>query len=71
MLTGTAEAHHTSVQKFFLEASLFKRVGLNFDDLNKRPWQEAVDYLTITSLIDQEEARQNAKAQAEANRGKR
>ena len=70
-LTGTAEASHPSLQKFFLEAALYKHVGLNFDDLRHRPYQESQDYITICNLISYEEARQQAQAKAEADRSRR
>lgn len=70
-LSGTGEAKHPTLQKFFAEAALYKHVGLNFDDLRHRPHQEAVDYLTISALISNEEARRAAQQKAEAERHRR
>ena len=70
-LSGTGEVTHPSLQKFVAEAALYKHVGLNFEDLRHRPYQESIDYITITALISNEEARQNAKAKADAERGGR
>jgi hypothetical protein len=70
-LSGTGKPRHPTLQKFLIEASLYKYVGMNLDDLRHRPHQEMLDYITICGLISQEEERQNAKMKADSERKKR
>lgn len=67
MLAG-GTASTPSLQKYLLEAALYTRVGLNLDDLRRRPMQEALDYITIMSLTAHEEARRNSELQARGGR---
>ena len=70
-ISGTGKGDHPTLKKFIAEATLYKHVGLNLDDLRDRPFQEAIDYLTIASLITQEEDRITKKQRAESQRSGR
>jgi hypothetical protein len=52
-----------------MEKLLYKYVGLNFDSLKGRPYQEVLDYMAIINLITAEEDRLHKKAESEARRG--
>lgn len=67
-ITGSGKPDHPSIVKFYAEATLYKHVGLNFNDLRHRPIQEVHDYLTISSMIASEEARLAKKHAAESMR---
>lgn len=67
-ITGSGDIKHPTIRKFYAEATLHKYVGLNFNDLRDRPIQEVHDYLTISSMIAQEEARRAKQDAAEAKR---
>lgn len=64
VLAGTSnEVREPSLQKFLVEASLYKYVGLNFDDLRHRSHHEATDYIRIATMFAKDEA-DRAKEQA-------
>ena len=67
---GKVTTEYPSLNKFLIESAIYEQVGLNFEDLKNRPLQEVVDYVTIVNLITNEKARQQAKAEAQANNGK-
>ena len=70
ILSGTSnEVTQPSLQKFLIEANLFKYVGLNLDDLRSRPHQEAVDYVQIATLFANDEAARAAAAKKNAKNG--
>ena len=60
-----------SLQKYLIECALSERTGLNLDDLYERPYQEAVDYVTITGLLVEEQSRRERQQRAEAERKRR
>jgi hypothetical protein len=62
---------YPSLQKFLIESALYKHVGLNFETLEKRPYQEVSDYVTIVMTIINEENRAAARQRAQNSGGGR
>lgn len=58
--------------RLLLEMSIYKKLGLTREDLARRPWREVLEIFDVCGILDQEEAAQmrKAEAQSKAPRGR-